>query len=247
MNLRIVYYLVTLIIVGQLMACNSMYMPNVPATPMFQNQGQVHVAGHVNLKGNISGTLGVALTDEIAILANGSTVEHGANSNLHFKQWLTEGAIGYYSRFGDQKNRVVEVYAGYGIGSSEKYEQRASVTGWDITESRLMDFDKYFVQLNYSSTKKDKVKLFGGKQSLNYGTAIRLSRVGMKSFLLDDVNAPNEENYFIEPLFFTRLGLKNGFQLQYTNGFNISLMDNNHLKAGNAVFTLGLVYNFGIK
>ena len=233
--------LVTLILLN---SCSSMYMPNVPATPMFKEKGEGYVAGHINLKGNISGTAGVAVSEHIAVLGNGSFVDHGKVSNEHFKQWLAEGAVGYFTKMGKEKRQILELYAGYGIGSSQEIDQRAGVNGYEIVEDRYMDFDKIFVQLNYSSTRKRKINLFGGKKELNYGTAIRLSRVGMKNFTIDDVPALNEENYLIEPLFYTRLQLSKGWQIQYTNGFNIGLINNNYLKAGNSVFTLGFVYNF---
>jgi len=70
----------------------------------------------------------------------------------------------------------------------------------------------------------------------------------MSRFELDEMAGQRlEENVYIEPVFFTRLELNKGFQIQYTNGWNFGLMDNQYLKAGNAVFTIGLVYNFGQK
>jgi hypothetical protein len=74
-----------------------------------------------------------------------------------------------------------------------------------------------------------------------------MSRVKMDRFELNGVSSQLEENLYIEPIFFTRLELNKGFQIQYTNGWNIGLMDNQYLKPGNAVFTLGLTYNFGRK
>jgi hypothetical protein len=228
-----------------LASCSSIYMPNVPSTPMFKNSGEVYVGGHFNAKGNISANLGVAISDNIAIIANGSTVNTGANSNNYFRQWLTEGGIGYFTTMGKDKRQVFEMYAGYGVGNTKDFKQRASIYGYELVESREINFDKIFLQVNYSSTRKKKINIFGDKKELNYGTAIRLSRIGMKDFLLDDVVTPKEENYFIEPLFFTRMQLVNGLQVQYTNGFNIGLNSNEYLKAGNSVFTLGLVYTFG--
>lgn len=225
-------------------SCSSIYMPNVPATPMFRNSGEVYVAAHINPKGNVSGNLAMAISDNLAILANGSTIDKGALSNDKFNQWLAEGAIGYYSQIGQNKLQVLEIYAGYGIGKSEEIEQRASVVGYLPVETRLVNFDKVFAQVNYSSTKKDKIRLFNKDRELSYGTAIRLSRVGMKKFLINDSKQINEQNFFIEPVFFTRLQLSKGLDLQYSTGFNVGTFKNEYLKAGNAVFTLGVTYSF---
>jgi len=221
-----------------------MYMPNVPATPMFTKQGEGYLSGHVNLKGNISGNAGVAITKHIGIIANGSYVNH-KKQNDEFKQYLYEGGLGYFTPLGKAKRQVFEVYAGYGVGNTLETDLRSSTTGMNPVEVRDMDFEKMFVQVNYSSTKKDKIKLFGAKRELNYGTAIRLSRIVMKDFMIDNVATTPEDNIFVEPVFFTRLALNNNWQLQYTTGFNIGVVSNEYLKAGNAVFTLGVSYNFG--
>lgn len=230
-----------------LVGCHSIYMPNVPATPMLREAGEVYVGGHFNVQGNISGNLALALTDNVGLVANASTVNTGANNNDYFRQWLAEGGLGYFTRIGKDQRQVFEVYMGYGIGNTKDFKQRASVMGYELVEAREMDFDKIFVQFNYSSTRKKKINIFGDRKELNYGTAIRLSRVGMQKFAVDGVSVTGEENFFIEPLFFTRMQLVNGLQLQYTNGFNIGLNKNEYLKAGNSVFTLGLVYTFGKK
>ncbi|WP_234991200.1 hypothetical protein [Sphingobacterium psychroaquaticum] len=224
-------------------------MPNVPATPMFKERGEVYVAAHSNIKGNISGNAGVAFAKNLAFIANGSFIENGnsIHSNDLFKQQLVEGGIGYFTKVGKNKRQVLEVYAGYGIGKSHDEDRRASMTGMEPVDVRKMDFDKIFLQVNYSSTKKDKLNLFGKKRALSYGTAIRVSRIAMTDFTINDITATKEEALFIEPLFFTRMELNKSFQLQYTNGFNINVMSNEYLKAGNAVFTLGVLYGFGGK
>ncbi|WP_270087540.1 hypothetical protein [Sphingobacterium sp. SYP-B4668] len=232
------------LIAFSLESCSSMYMPNVPATPMFTKQGEGYLSGHINLKGNISGNAGVAITKHIGFIANGSYVNN-KRQNEEFKQYLYEGGIGYFTPLGKSKRQVFEVYAGYGIGNTLETDLRSSTSGMIPVEVRDMDFEKMFVQVNYSSIKKDKINLFGARRELNYGTAIRLSRIAMKDFSIDNVAAPQEDNIFVEPVFFTRLALNKNWQLQYTTGFNIGVVSNEYLKAGNAVFTLGVSYNFG--
>ncbi|TJZ53247.1 hypothetical protein FAZ15_17985 [Sphingobacterium olei] len=239
--------LIVLAILFLLASCSSIYMPNVPATPMFRNQGEAYVSGHINTQGNMSGSFGVAATDHIAIITNGSYIKSGIKSNEQFDQKLIEGGVGYFAKMGKDKKQILEFYGGYGIGNTLNIDKRASTMGFEAVETREMDFDKIFVQVNYSSTQKRKLNLFGNKRELNYGTAIRLSRVGMTDFVVDGVGVQKEENLFIEPVFFTRLELFKGFQLQYTTGFNIGVVDNEYLKAGNSIFTLGVSYNLGQK
>ena len=89
------------------------------------------------------------------------------------------------------------------------------------------------------------MRLFGKNFPLNYGTAIRGSYLNMKSFRLNDVNQPREDNIFIEPIFFTRMRLSDAVQLQYTTGSNFGLKNRKFLTAGNSVFSLGFVVNVG--
>ncbi|WP_437918383.1 hypothetical protein [Sphingobacterium sp. LRF_L2] len=247
MRIKIFQLLVLTILLGG-SSCSSIYMPNVPATPMFREQGEVHVAVHSNIKGNLSANAGVAVGKHIAVIANGSYIDRGGEqSNSLFEQRLVEGGIGYFTKIGKEKRQVLEIYGGYGVGRSSEVNRRASTTGMEPVETLEMNFDKIFLQLNYSSTRKNKLNLFGKKRALNYGTAIRVSRVGMRDFFVNKVATAVEEALFIEPLFYTRMELNKGFQLQYTNGFNFNVLDNTYLKAGNAVFTLGVTYNFGGK
>jgi len=241
-QLLLIFILATLL----LQSCSSIYMPNVPATPMFKNAGEGYVSAHANLKGNVSATAGVAVSNHLAILANGSIIDN-QRSNPRFKQKLGEAALGYYTTMGTEKRQVLEFYGGYGLGRTMQTDVRASISGYDEIESRDMSFDKIFVQINYSSTRRNKIKLFGSQRELNYGTAIRVSRLQMTDFSINGLSSPLEENLFVEPIFFTRMELSKGFQLQYTTGFNIGIIDNTYLEAGNSVFTLGLTYNFGRK
>ena len=221
-------------------SCHSVYMPNVPATPMFSEQGEVYVAAHSNIKGNLSGSAAVAVGRHVAVMANGSYIDND-KGNRQFKQYLYEGGLGYFTTIGQDRSRVLEVYGGYGKGNTWDADTRATTTGMAPVETREMDFDKIFVQVNYSR-KREHIRLFGKEREFNYGTAIRASHINMTAFELDGLPHGLEENLFVEPIFYTRMSLNKSFQLQYTNGFNIGVVNNEYLKAGNAVFTLGLIY-----
>lgn len=229
-----------------LSSCSSMYMPNVPAAPMFKDAGEVYVSGNINLKGNVSASGGVAVSNHIGVIANGSYVDR-KDSPTDFAQKMGELGIGYFTTFGQRRNRILEVYAGYGIGVVNEVDTRTSTAGPAVVESRDMDFDKIFVQVNYSSTKKEKIRLFGGDRALNYGTILRVSHVNMTDFKIDQVDAHKERNVLIEPVFYTRMEVGRGWQIQYMTGMNFGLMSNDYLKAGHPINSLGILYKFGRK
>jgi hypothetical protein len=99
--------------------------------------------------------------------------------------------------------------------------------------------------VNYSSKKKNDFRLFGNNYPINYGTALRISRIDMDRFIRNSVVQRNESNVFLEPVFFTRMRLSKAFQLQYTSSFNLGLKDRKYLTAGNSIFTIGAIVNIG--
>ena len=55
-----------------LSGCSSVYMPNVPNTPIFTQQGEISAGGHVTLKGNFSVNGAYAVSDHFAVMMNAS-------------------------------------------------------------------------------------------------------------------------------------------------------------------------------
>ncbi len=84
---------------------------------------------------------------------------------------------GYFNTFGPDDNRILEVYVGYGGGSTDRtyrrYDDNDVLTGTDLEEAT---FNKTFLQVNYSSKKSNNLKLFGEgiSDQLWYGTADQL-------------------------------------------------------------------------
>lgn len=235
---------VILSFVISLSSCSSLYMPNVPNTPMLSSKGELHAAAHVSLKGNTSFSSAYAASEHFAILLNGSVMNRTLERK-DFRHNLVETGAGYFTTFGAAKTRVLEVYAGLGRGNSERtYKDRTSAG--IITEDRqVLSFKKTFLQVNYSSKKEKSLKLFGAKFPLNYGTALRISHIQMNEFVRNDVTQLKEDNIFLEPVFFTRMSISKAVQLQYISGSNFGLKSRKFLTAGNSVFSAGLVINVG--
>lgn len=225
-------------------SCSSVYMPNVPSTPMLTKAGEFHGGGHISLKGNISANTAFAVSDHFAVMANGSIMDN-SRPKKDFKQTLVEGAVGYFDTFGTNKNRVFEVYAGYGAGNTNRKYNDITYEGPILREVQEVSFNKFFMQVNYSAKKGKDLKLFGHKYPLNYGTALRISHVGMQSFTKNGLAQPLEDNVFLEPIFFTRMYISKTAQLQYTSGSTFGLINRDYLTAGNSVFTIGIVFNVG--
>ena len=225
-----------------LSSCSSLYMPNVPNTPMFTQKNELHASASISLKGNMSLNTAYALTDNFALMANGSYIDQNKEKK-DFRQGMLEGGIGYFTTFGPSNNRIFELYTGYGRGNSTRVLSDLTYDGPIPRESYDITFDKYFVQVDYSSKRKRSLKLLKNKYQLSYGTALRMSYVTMDDYAMTGVAPIKEDNIFLEPIFFTRMRLNENFQMQYTSGSNIGLKNRKYLTAGNSVFTLGLIYN----
>ncbi|WP_316800349.1 hypothetical protein [Pedobacter frigidisoli] len=226
--------------------CSSVYMPNVPNTPMLSKQGEFSGGGHISLKGNASINGAYAISDHIGILASGSTMQSERRSK-DFSHKLIEIGGGYFDTFGPDNNRIIEIYGGVGKGWSDITNRDFKNDVLVYSERQEVDYRKSFLQVNYSSKRKNNLHLFGTDFPINYGTALRISHVKMDRFFLNGIVQPKEDNIFFEPIFFTRMGLSKNIQLQYTTSSNIGLKNRDYMSAGNSIFTIGIVVNVGGK
>lgn len=240
-SLRISFILILLVLTG----CSSIYIPSVPNTPMLTTKGEIAAGAHISLKGNFNFNSAYAVGNHFSVLANGASMNNEKDKR-DIKHKMLEVGAGYFDTFGPDKNRILEIYAGFGSGKSERsfreFDKNDLVLSTDIQKSK---YDKKFIQVNYSSKKIDKLRLFGVDFGLNYGSALRMSFVKTNDFYRNGVLQANEDNIFLEPVFFTRMVLSDEVQLQYTSGSNFGLKDRKFLNAGNSVFTLGVVVNLG--
>jgi hypothetical protein len=219
-------------------------MPNVPNTPMLSTRGELNTGGHLSLKGNTSFNSAYAVSHHFGVLLDGS-VMNSKDVKKDYKHNLLEAGAGYFGTFGPANDRIMEVYFGMGRGNSNRTFKSTSTGVPVVYERQEMDFNKYFVQVNYSAKNKKSVSLFGKSFSLNYGTALRVSYINMTDFIRNDMPWVKEDNIFFEPIFFTRLVLNKAVQLQYTNSSNFGLRNREFLTAGNSIFTAGIVINVG--
>ncbi len=229
-----------------LSSCSSLYRPGVPNTPMLTTKGEFAGGAHLSVAGNLNLNTAYAFTDHLAGTFNyGVMSSSGKRKDIDHKYY--EIGAGYFKTFGPDDDRILEFYAGMGNANSDrtlrKYEDDV------VIKTTIYDsnYTKLFLQANYSSKKAKKVRLLGVEFGLNYGTAWRLSFASTNDFKINGINQINEDNIFIEPVFFTRMLLSENFQLQYTSGSNIGLKSRKNLNAGYSVFSIGAVINVGGK
>ncbi|MES2447368.1 MAG: hypothetical protein V4546_09315 [Bacteroidota bacterium] len=227
-----------------LSSCSSIYMPSVPNTPMLTTQGEIAAGAHMSLKGNFNFNSAYAVTNHVAVIANGSFMQNEA-TRKDVKNKSVEIGAGYFNTFGPDNNRIIEIYGGLGSGKSDRFFRTFDNDVLIATDNQEANFDKKFIQVNYSSKRRSNLRLFGVDFGLNYGTALRMSFINTNNFYRNGILQANEDNIFIEPVFFTRMILSEQVQLQYTSGSNFGLKSRKFLNAGNSVFSIGAVVNLG--
>lgn len=201
--------------------------------------------GHVTPKGNITFNTAYAVSDHFGVLLNGSMLS-SERRKRDLRHNLLEAAGGYFTTFGPEDNRILEIYAGFGGGSSERTEKEENKETGVMTYERYdANFSKYFLQVNFTSKRKKSLRLLNREFPLNYGTALRASYLNMHDYAVNNVPGELEDNIFLEPIFYTRLTLNPSVQLQYTSGTTIGLKNRDTLTAAYSVFAVGFVINVG--
>lgn len=225
-------------------SCSSVYVPNVPNTPMLSSQGEFSGGAHINMKGDANFNGAYAVSNHIGVLVGGALMKDERTSkDIRRKQ--VEAGMGYFNTFGPDRNRILEIYAGIGTGSGNRTYRDYDDGKLISTELQEVNYSKTFLQVNYSSKKNRNFHLFGNNYPLNYGTALRISHVSMGTFLINGIGQPKEDNIFLEPVFFTRMRLSKAVQLQYTTSYNLGLKNRKYMTAGNSIFSVGAVINVG--
>lgn len=228
-----------------LYSCSSVYMPNVPNTPMLSSKGEFSGGAHISLKGNGNFNGAYAVSNHLGLLLSGAYMKN-ERTNKDFEHKLIEAGAGYFDTFGPDHNRIIEVYAGVGSGNTLRtYRDYDSDDVLLSTELQKVEYSKTFLQVNYSSKKNKNWHLFGNNYTINYGTALRMSHVSMDVFLINGTAQPKEDNIFLEPIFFTRMRLSDAVQLQYTSSGNFGLKNRKYMTAGNSIFSIGAIINVG--
>lgn len=222
-------------------------MPNVPNTPMLTQKGEFSGGVHISPRLNTSINGAYAVSNHIGVLFSGSYMNREKESN-DYRHKLIEIGGGWFDTFGPDNNRIIEVYAGVGSGRTDRtfreFDDNDILIKTDVEE---ITYSKSFLQVNYSSKKNSNLRLFGNSYPLNYGTALRISNVDMKTFMRNSMGQVREGNIFLEPIFFTRMRLSETVQLQYTTSGTFGLNSRKYMNAGNSIFTLGAVINLNGK
>lgn len=225
-------------------SCSPLYVPNTRNTPLFRERGEFQ--GTVNVTTGLEGQLAYALSDNLAVMANGSFFsqkitdkqEEYTRSHKFF-----EGGLGYYNV--TRKFRS-EIYVGYGGGEDTSFSQYYFFTPY-FGQKDLVATGKYnriFIQPTIGSNNR----------KFNMAFTLRMSMVDYTEFSSNDNNPslstitvkPDEKpQFFLEPALTGKFPLVGNLQGIVQLGVNAPLPNDAYFDYVPLQLSVGIQLNTG--
>lgn len=199
------------------------YIPTMVNSPMFKNKGEFQASIATGTT-NLDAQLGYAITNNIAIIANGSYADQKNDSTGDYhKHKIYEAGIGYYTPL--YKQLMFEAYVGYGKADLQTLE-----TG-DMADA---SYNQIFLQPAIGITN-------------DFVTASFSPRINIVdiNYLLND-NWYNKSTYFITPTFTGKFGYRY-VKMLIQFGFNINVDEYIDFEFEKRFFNFGLTFTLGRK
>ncbi len=219
---------IAIVLVLVLNACSPEYIPNMVNSPMLSNQGEVQATVAAGTS-NLDVQTAVALTDNWAIMINGSYAdEHSDTTDDFHKHLMVEIGAGYYKKLG--RIGRYELFGGYGLGKVEGLYDEAI---FDAPYTQA-SFKKVFLQPG--------IGISTGYYDGSFAT--RFSAIQMD---LDEPSAglTDDYNLFFEPVITNKFGSRH-IKVIMQVGFSIPVSENElHYDYQPFLFSVGLHLNLG--
>ncbi len=212
-------------LVGTLSSCSPEYIPNMVNTPVFSNKGEFQATVATGTS-NFDAQLGYAITDNIAVIANGSYADQTDDTTDDFhKHLILEGGLGYYRKISSAAR--IEAFGGYGIGKIETFEENNLIDPYTN-----VGFNRIFIQPGIGAA----TDFFDGS------FAARLAIVQMKPGKNSTI--PESWNMFIEPVITAKFGYK-WVKAVIQFGYSFPTNDNLGYEHQRLILNFGLNFNIG--
>jgi len=120
-------------------SCSPLYVPTTRNVPLFREQGEFQ--GSVYVTTGIDGQLAYALTDHVAVMANGSYLSDKVTEPEDYTRTnrFVEAGLGYYNV---TRQFRTELFVGYGIGEGTSFAQYYFFTPY-FSQKDLVATGKY--------------------------------------------------------------------------------------------------------
>lgn len=179
--------------------CTPIYVPNTVNVPTYEHAGEISAAGYVGSNG-FDLQAGVAVTDNIAVTADGSFANrsNSDNKNSEHKHSFGELGINGFTLIGENGQGSLSM----GIGTGKVSSSDTEFLGSDIITA-----EGEYTRAYWQASLGFRSRIFKG------GFACRLSYVQFNSMDYNHSNATGNDwrkwEYFVEPALYMELGGRN--------------------------------------
>jgi len=204
-------------------SCSPLYVPTTRNVPLFREQGEFQ--GSVYITTGVDAQLAYALSDNLAVMANGSYLSDKVTEPEDYTRSnrFVEAALGYYNV--TRKFRT-ELFVGYGIGEGTSFAQYYFFTPYFSQKDLVATgkFNRIFIQPSIGTNNRN----------FNLAFTPRFSIVNFTEFSSNDndpINAvvtiqPDEKpQLFIEPALTGKFPIVGNLQGVFQLGLGIPTSD----------------------
>jgi hypothetical protein len=222
--------------------CSPLYVPNTRNVPLFREQGEFQASVIASNGAEVQTAL--AITDNIAIMANGSFLRQKISEQDYTRSHtFVEGGIGYYKA--NRRSRI-EIFAGYGLGKGTSFAQYYFFRN-DFGQKDLVatgTYSRIFIQPSFGQNNR----------RFNLAFTPRISLVDFSEFSSNDndpANAtvtikPDEQpRLFIEPALTGKFPLAGNLQGMFQLGLNVKASSDLYFDYVPLQFAFGIQLNTG--
>ncbi len=224
-------------------SCSPLYVPSTRNVPLFREQGEFQ--GSVYVTNGIDAQLAYAVSDNIAVMANGNYLSSKIEQPENYTRSNTfvEGGLGFYSS--TRKFRT-ELFVGYGMGKGTSFAQYYFFTQ-DFGQKDLVATGKYnriFIQPSIGTNNR----------TFNLAFTPRISLVDFREFSSNDNNPaipilvikPDETpRLFIEPALTGKFPLVGNLQGVFQLGLAVPLSGDVYFDYVPLQLSVGIQLNTG--
>lgn len=190
-------------------SCAPIYIPNSRNSPMFTKGGEFQ--GSFSVLNGLEGQAAVSITNHIGVIGNYSYINRDdldPDTKEILRHKVYEGGVGYF--YNEQKT-FFEVFAGYGRGEGNSYDDYSFLGSSSIQAKGK--YERYFIQPAIGVNKK----------SMHFAFVPRVSLVDFTEFSGTNTTLEIKEDpyVFFEPAFVGRVNtMENRLFFTFQVGFS---------------------------
>jgi len=218
-------------------SCAPVYIPNAVNSPLFGEQGEMHINAQAGTNG-LDLQTAYAVAPHFALMLNGSYMNESSDdpefSDYH-KHLFGEAGLGFYTALRGAGR--FEIYGGLGMGEAISYDEYLFFEIPQALRARGQ-YHRAFLQTGIGAS----TDIFDG------GFVVRAAYVRFNHFTadyLDDTLQKDvtEDNFYFEPVLYARIGWK-WIKFQIQGGLSFPMTEESVLEHQPFLINMGLAFHF---